>query len=673
MVKGAVLAAFAVLAAHTAVAAPTVRALVEMTDISGVSTSPDGRWVVFRQDTASIALDRRLTSWWVIDLARGGPPRKLADGGDVLWSSAGTVVAEQPQWSPDSGMIYFRALVDGQVQIWRASLASGQARAVTHDDANVLSFRLTDARHLSYQVGATREQIQRDEARQRDEGVRIDQSIDVAQNLFDAVEIDGRMASQRLSGGWFDRAGLLADQPPRGRRLDLGSGEVSADNGSASATLSLDERSSSSLLWISGDGFGQVEVSHLTEGDVVMVRRADGLRRLCQARSCRGLSVTSALWRPGHDEVLVTYRDAKLDQGLALWNVSKDRFRILAPPTGALNGGRSDQSCSLTAKQAICVSASASIPPRLVAIDLDSARAITLAKPNQDLDPKPAKVELLTWTTPAGQAFTGRLFLPTRAVAGRPSPLFITYYNCGGYLRGGTGDEWPLSILADKGIAALCINQARRPKSSDPHAQNALSDSAEALDGVEAAVNVLEARGLIDRRRVGMGGLSFGSEQTVWIATHSNLLSAASIASGQMEPVYYWMNGIPGRDNHQTLKRVWGLGAPDETPTAWKTYSAALNTDRFKAPLLMQLPEQEYRFTPELFARLAASTTPVELYVFAGEPHIKVRPRHRLAVYDRNIDWFRFWLQGYEDPDPAKHDQYARWRAMALRRDGIKS
>jgi hypothetical protein len=30
----------------------------------------------------------------------------------------------------------------------------------------------------------------------------------------------------------------------------------------------------------------------------------------------------------------------------------------------------------------------------------------------------------------------------------------------------------------------------------------------------------------------------------------------------------------------------------------------------------------------------------------------------------RNLDWFRFWLKGEEDPDPAKAEQYARWREL---------
>ena len=56
-----------------------------------------------------------------------------------------------------------------------------------------------------------------------------------------------------------------------------------------------------------------------------------------------------------------------------------------------------------------------------------------------------------------------------------------------------------------------------------------------------------------------------------------------------------------------------------------------------------------------------------DLYVFAHEPHQKFQPRHKLAVYERNLDWFRFWLMGTEDPDPAKASQYAYWRLMRAR------
>jgi hypothetical protein len=36
----------------------------------------------------------------------------------------------------------------------------------------------------------------------------------------------------------------------------------------------------------------------------------------------------------------------------------------------------------------------------------------------------------------------------------------------------------------------------------------------------------------------------------------------------------------------------------------------------------------------------------------------------RLASQGGSVDWFRFWLKGEEDPDPAKAEQYKRWRGL---------
>ena len=42
----------------------------------------------------------------------------------------------------------------------------------------------------------------------------------------------------------------------------------------------------------------------------------------------------------------------------------------------------------------------------------------------------------------------------------------------------------------------------------------------------------------------------------------------------------------------------------------------------------------------------------------------KAEPAHLHAIMNRNLDWFRFWLLGHEDDDPAKAEQYARWRGL---------
>lgn len=44
--------------------------------------------------------------------------------------------------------------------------------------------------------------------------------------------------------------------------------------------------------------------------------------------------------------------------------------------------------------------------------------------------------------------------------------------------------------------------------------------------------------------------------------------------------------------------------------------------------------------------------------------HVLTNPEARMASQGGSVDWFRFWLQGYEDPNPAKAEQYKRWREL---------
>ena len=92
-----------------------------------------------------------------------------------------------------------------------------------------------------------------------------------------------------------------------------------------------------------------------------------------------------------------------------------------------------------------------------------------------------------------------------------------------------------------------------------------------------------------------------------------------------------------------------------------------LNARAMTKPILMQLADEEYLLGLETFTALREAGQPVEMYVFPDEHHIKWQPEHRRAIYERNLDWFRFWLQSHVDPDPVKAAQYVRWSAM---RDG---
>jgi hypothetical protein len=110
---------------------------------------------------------------------------------------------------------------------------------------------------------------------------------------------------------------------------------------------------------------------------------------------------------------------------------------------------------------------------------------------------------------------------------------------------------------------------------------------------------------------------------------------------------------------------LWGLDLPDgKTAERWRELSPALNAARVTAPLLMNSSDSEYTIALQLYTSLMELNKPVELFIYADEGHIKNQPKHRYEIYQRNLDWFSFWLQHREDPDPAKVEQYLRWRAM---------
>lgn len=677
LVAGALLAA-SVSACHADVVSP--RRLLEVADISGPEVSPDGRSVAFRVERASVARNTYDTIWYVQGL--GDPwPRRVADGGVPLRDSAGGSLAPKVVWSPDNRWIYYRALVDGKIDVWRAAADGSGAEPLTRDAADVRDFALgEDGRVLRYSVGATREDVRSAERAEYDQGIHVDASVPVGQGLFRSGYVSGRMATQRYGKVWFDRVPLLADVPDRWTEIDVATGarrtlagsDVPAVPSLAPGKAGVDgdpwksvrDPQDGRMAWLTriGDRKGRmyrpsVLLSALPGGP--------GRRAIkCEPELCTGKAITGIQWRPDSDEVLFTVTDPAegLAQSIYRWNVRSGKVILLARSPGLLSGGRDPSSqCGVSFAAMVCVSSTANQPPRLERIDLETGSRQILFDPNAALAQAMARsgsVRLLRWKDAKGQLFTGQ-FYAAKSRSGAAPPLFVNYYRCAGFVRGGLGDEWPFASMAAHGISALCINAAT-------YVVDPVSRFNEGLAAVESAVKLLSARGEIDCASVGMGGLSFGSEVTMWVAMNSRLLTAASVSSVSVSPNYYLFGSLKGKPFTNGLKELWGLGSPEETPAQWHVLSPAYNLDRISAPFLFQMPEQEYMQATDYVIPMIRKNM-ADLYVFPNEPHMKFQPKHKLAVYTRNMDWFRFWLQGYEDADPSKAAQYAHWRALRER------
>lgn len=636
---------------------PNLKDLVEAPSLSSPAISPDGRWVAFRRDEASLEINRHDVSWWVAPVDGSKPAKRIADGGEALFNDAGALPSAPPTWSARSDSVYFLALTTDGVQVVRADL-DGAARPVTASPGDITTFVLGADGAIVYAAAAPRSEILAAEMKSRDEGVLVDETVDPAQNLFGAIRISGRPAAQRLSGRWFSRRGLLGERDLTFWR---------ADGRHAPAAISVETAQASGMALDTSRKpvFGRPSLVARNEhgavarvgvaGDAIVVTDSAGAKITCPISVCGAGRITQLSWRLGGNDLVFISKTEVDGRILRTWRVGEGAARTLFLTEGLLHGGGQVGSpCAVGDRFMVCVLASAVTPPHLVAIDLDSGRARDLTR----ADPDPGVVHhRLQWTDATGRRFLGDLLEPANAPERRP--LFVTYYSCDGYLRGGVGDEWPLSALARSGISALCISA---PPEQPGEQDGNLKANETAMAGIASAIELLNAQGRIDPNRIGVGGVSFGADVAMWAAMRLPI-AAVSIGSLQLEPTYWWFNSIRGRDAPKLIQQSWGLGSPEATPERWKLLSPALNVDKINAPVLMQLPEQEFRSTMQLYARLSQSSVPTELFAFPTEPHILTEPRHRLAAYERNVDWFRFWLQGVEDPSTTKTAQYRRWRA----------
>jgi dipeptidyl aminopeptidase/acylaminoacyl peptidase len=663
------------------------RRLIEVVDISGPVASPDGRYVAFRTEQASVERNTYDSVWYVQAMDGKTPAHRVGEGGAPLRSSAGLSLPAHAVWSPDGQWIYYRAFMDGKVAVWRASADGSSAKPITIDPADVRDFSLgANGEALDYSVGATRAEVMAAEQSEYERGIHVDSSVPIGQgSLFRSGNVGGRLATQRLDvkGDGFARVPLLSDVPGHWRAVDLATGktrDLAASEVPSPQTIAPALLKGQSKPWRFALDPANHRIALLTrvgdQGDLVrkpgvelsVLLGKNSQRHIrCQAELCVGKAISGVQWNPNSEEVIFTVTDPAegMAQSIFRWNVKNGQVMPVARSAGLLNGGEryglEDAGCGLSSTALACVVAEANRPPRVEKIDLETGDRRLLFDPNAalaaDVSAAPP-VQLLRWRDASGQLFTGQ-FYAARPTGDRPPPLFVAYYLCPGFLRSGYGGEWPLATFAEHGISALCINYGS-------FGFNAVERYDQGLSAVKSAVDLLASSGKIDRTRVGMGELSYGTEITVWTAFSSDLLAAASITGATLSRSMYLHGSLKGKEFKSRAHKVWQLGSPDETPEQWKRIGLEFNLNKIKAPVLMQVPEQEYVWLLDSAVPLMLDHK-ADLYVFPEAPHFKFQPKQLLAVNERNVDWFRFWLQDYEDSDPEKNGQYAVWREMKAR------
>ena len=631
---------------------------------SPLAVSPDGRRVAFVIVQADLVQNDYCRGVAVVNLGRDRSPHMLDSGGDPIpavdvqrgfYVQTGASVVTVPIWSPDGRAVAFLKRLNGSTQVWVASVEGSDGRQVTHAPGDVEEVAWSaDGRRLIY-------------------AARTD--LPAAETAVDQEGLSGWLYDDRISPDVGPRPQPRADASPPILALDLTTGAGGPADPSDRQRLPANAASTPvPPEAVSQDGrrawTDATDTSPLA-ARVVTAASASGAALRCGDPACRD-GIIGLWWADDERTLLFLRREgwAKGQMALYRWLPAQSRARRVLLTSDVLQG------CTPAGAVLACLRESSSHPRRLVLIDSASGAGRTVFDPNPEFAQlRLGKVERLFWRNDLGLEAWGDLALPPGYRPGSRLPMIVVQYHSDGFLRGGTGDEYPVFLLAAQGFAVLSTERpaffaAALPALRTWYEVNAenqknWSERRSLLSSVITGIDRAVAAGIADPHRVGITGLSDGATTVAFGLINSRRFAAAAISTCCMEPKTVMTYG--GIAWAEWLRGMGYPAATTDSPEFWRPMSLALNARSIDTPLLLQLADGEYLLALEAFTALREQKKPVEMYVFPGEFHNKGQPKHRLAVYQRNIDWFRFWLQGREDPDPLKAAQYERWRELRSR------
>jgi hypothetical protein len=325
-------------------------------------------------------------------------------------------------------------------------------------------------------------------------------------------------------------------------------------------------------------------------------------------------------------------------------------------------------------------------PPELFLYEIGQNSASVLAKLDPQFDNLMiAPEEKVHWKTSTGYSIDGILLLPPGYKRGNRYPLVIQANQGLDTFACDSGSEHEPSQapqpIADEGILYLMRSYPEDYKIQDEVSHwpkgypDGIGEAAFEMDVWDSAVDFLDKRGMIDRDRVGIIGFSRKGWATEFSLVHGKTRYRAATTTDNVSYTFgeYWLGLGVVSSGYDVMYGGAPYGAGLRN---WLDYSVSFNLDKFRTPLLMEemgydIPYDNFSAPPkslslkfEIFNGLNRLKKPVEMYYYPYEEHLPRHPLARLASVQRNVDWYQFWLQGYERPNPEDPGQYLRWHKL---------
>jgi dipeptidyl aminopeptidase/acylaminoacyl peptidase len=369
------------------------------------------------------------------------------------------------------------------------------------------------------------------------------------------------------------------------------------------------------------------------------------------------------------DEVVLEYRghNGTLTERYGLrsdhWSLSSSSVDLGSAQPSTYFTGESGNGLRIGIRQTL------NSPPTLWATDPAFGRSKELWDPNTQLAHlRLGDASLYRWRDETGYEWTADLIKPVDYSPGKRYPLVIqTHGFSEDIFKIATDGAYPTAMAA-RALASAGIMVLQIPD----HIGKDLVTAQEArrhAQGFVSAIAQLNADGLVDPKKVGIVGFS----RTCWyvetaLIEHPESFAAATLADGVDESYmqYHFFVGPWSWSGEGEFEKINGARPfGEEGLRKWMDKAPGFHLDRVRTPLRIEAigPNSVLREW-EIYSSLRELNKPVDMIYFPAGQHVLQKPLERLASGQGNVEWFRFWLQGYEDSAATKRSQYQRWEAF---------
>jgi len=255
------------------------------------------------------------------------------------------------------------------------------------------------------------------------------------------------------------------------------------------------------------------------------------------------------------------------------------------------------------------------------------------------------RAESVHWTE-SGNNVQGWLLYPDHFDPQKRYPMIVEIH---GGPASGRSASWPsarfdMSVMAALGYFVLFPNPRGSYGEGEAFTRANVKDFGYGdLRDVLAGVDAVVAKAPVDNDRVGVTGWSYGGFMTMWTVTQTQRFRAAVAGAGIADWLsYYGENSID-----EWMIPYFGKSVYDD-PAVYAKSSPITYIKNVKTPTLVVVGERDGECPApqsfEFWHALQNLDIPTQLVVYPGEGHAFHDPKDRLDVMRRSVEWFDQYL-----------------------------